>query len=288
MSEGAIRESVDEELSALWLTIDNPGKRNAMTVDMIRALAGAIKDRTLDDNIKSIVITGEGDDLTSGSDAAETFDFLRDLPGGRGSKVLSQRARLLGADQLFWGPEGLFTSIINSPKAVVLEAKGACLEIGLYLSLACDVVVPAEDCYFGNPRWQYVGADGDISMLNLAVGVGRAKELIFLGKQLSAQEALEWGLIERTLPRSEIREATREVTRLAKSLYRDGIAPGKYYLRSTLAAMHVGTGMAYGTIMGGLASNLTHREGEFNFVKARREMGTTEALKAGQRHFEGV
>src|SRR5690606_34897176 len=108
MSEGAIRESVDEELSALWLTIDNPGKRNAMTVDMIRALAGAIKDRTLDDNIKSIVITGEGDDLTSGSDAAETFDFLRDLPGGRGSKVLSQRARLLGADQLFWGPEGLF------------------------------------------------------------------------------------------------------------------------------------------------------------------------------------
>lgn len=287
-AEGTVHQSLDTRLNALWLTIDNPSKANAMSVAMIRSMADAIRQATQDDDIKSIVIAGEGSHLTSGSDASETFDYLTEVPGGATSKVLSQRARQLGPDQLFWGPDGLFTAIIESPKLVVLEAKGACLEIGLYLTLVADVVVASDQCEFGNPKWSYIGADGDFSMLTLAVGLSRMKEMLFLGTRIDAQEAIQWGLIERAVPAADLRDEVTEVTRKAKTLYRDGITSGKFYLRATMDAMQVGTGMSYGTIMAGLTTNLAHRGDEFNFVKARRDRGTSAALREGRRLYEAL
>jgi enoyl-CoA hydratase len=285
IASGEVHQKLDYDLATLWITIDNPGKHNAMTADMVRQVSAGIRSIAYDNDIRSVVISGVGDDLTSGSDASESFDYFRTMPGGNNGPVPSQRSRLLAQEQLWWGPEGLYGTIQDSPKLVMLEAKGYCLEIGLYLALCCDVLIVSPDACFGNPRWSYLGADGDISMLVLALGLKHAKEMMFLGRQFSGQEAVAWGLVDRTVPKEELHDACVALARACKSIYRDGIVAGKAYLRASLGAMQVQTGFSYATIMGAVTSNIMHREGELNFVKTKRDAGTSAAIRLGREFY---
>lgn len=283
---GAIIHTFDAPTQSARLTISNPGRRNALTPSMVLDLNTMIQEISHDDSVRSIVIRGEGDDLTSGSDAASVFAYYQDQPGGADGPVPSQRSRLFAHDQLWWGPEGLYHRLLFAPKLVIVEAKGYCYEAGLYLAMCADAIVAADTCRFANPRFRYVGADGDLSMLSLSFGLKRAKELIFLGRELSAEDAKDWGLLAGTMPLEELAGAVDRTAAGAMSLYRDGIAAGKYYLRAALSAMQVSTGLAFGTIMGGITSNMRHREGEFNFLREQRDHGTSAALRMGRAFYD--
>jgi hypothetical protein len=68
---------------------------------------------------------------------------------------------------------------------------------------------------------------------------------------------------------------------------RDGIPFGKYHLGAALDGMHVGTGFSAAIMTGAKVSNLAHRDGEFNFLKERRDHGTREALRRARLHGDG-
>ena len=194
-----IRRERDAETHIGRLVLDRPGAANALSMEMVAALRDGIVEFARDDAIKVIVIAAEGENLTRGFDPQQVEAMYKQAPGGSSRKVPSQRARLLAQDALWWGPDGLYTRILHCPKVTVLAAKGLCLEVGLYLSLCCDLVLAAESARFGNPRWQNVGVDGDISMLVAAVGLKRAKELMMFGVEWNAREAHEYGLIDEVI-----------------------------------------------------------------------------------------
>jgi enoyl-CoA hydratase/carnithine racemase len=267
------------------ILIQRPQAANAFSLEMVAAFKNALRTLANDDAIKVIVIGAEGEHLTSGFDPADVERIFTEAPGGSGHKVPSQRARLMALDQAWWGPEGMYQRLLHCPKIIILAAKGLCHEVGLYLSLYCDLVFAAQSARFANPRWRHVGVDGDISMLVAAVGLKRAKELMYCGAEWAAREALAYGLVDEVVDDGELEHKVHLAATLCSQVMRDGIAAEKHVVFASLAKMQINTGLATAAVVGGWASNLHFRPGEFNFLRELKHSGMDAALKASDEYF---
>ena len=276
----------DEKAHIGRIVIDRREHANAFSMDMVDAFRNALAEFATDDAIKVIVIAAGGENLTRGADPAEAEQIYKTAPGGSVRKVPSQRARLLAHDQLWWGPDGLYGRLLHCPKITILAAKGLCHEVGLYLALYCDLVFASESARFANPRWRHVGVDGDISMLVAAVGLKRAKELMYCGWEWSASQALAYGLIDEVVSEAALDEKIDTTAALCTQVMRDGIVTEKHVVFASLAKMQVNTGLATAAVIGGWASNVHFRPGEFNFLREVRNEGLDAALKASDEYFK--
>lgn len=261
------------------IVIDNPGRRNAIDTAMARAFIDALTELERDDDVKVIIISGAGGDLTVGADVAEIAARFPPPAEGKRAAPLSQRARFAAAN-LWWGPDGLFNRILLCPKITLVAAKGACLEAGLYLALYADLTIAADDAVFGNPAWRQLGVNGDVSMLIAAVGLKRAKELIYCGGEWDAATALAYGLVDRVVDAAGQDKAVAALAGTCAMIMRDAIAAEKQVVRAALARMQIGTGMAAAAVIAGWGTNIHFRAGEFNLLREARHSGIDEALSA--------
>lgn len=174
------------------LTLDRPQVRNALDLATVDALHAAL-DQARDARV--VVLTGAGDKVFSaGADLAA----VAGSPEGR-RDAARRFAALLGRLATFERP-------------VVARVNGACLGGGMGLLLACDLAVAADDVAFALPEAQVgmwpmmVGA-----YLVPLVGRRRALELALTGRKLDAAEAVDWGLVNRAVPRAALDSAVAEV-----------------------------------------------------------------------------
>lgn len=267
------------------IVIRRPERSNAFSMEMVSAFRAALTELEADDAIKVILVSAKGEHLTCGFDPAEAEAMYRSATGGPSRKVPSQRARLLAHDSLWWGPNGLYARLLHCPKITILAAKGLCHEVGLYLALYSDLVVADDSARFANPRWRHVGVDGDISMLVAAVGLKRAKELMYCGFEWSAREALTYGLIDEVVNADKLDETVEQTAALCTQVMRDGIVTEKHVVFASLAKMQINTGLATAAVIGGWASNIHFRPGEFNFLREVRNSGLDAALQASEDYF---
>ncbi len=268
------------------IVIQRADKSNAFTIEMVNAFREALSELERDDSIKVIVICAAGENLTRGFDPAQVEQIFKSAPGGASRKVPSQRARLLALDALWWGPNGLYGRLLHCPKITILAAKGLCHEVGLYLTLYSDLVFASENARFANPRWRHVGVDGDISMLVAAVGLKRAKELMYCGMEWSARDALAYGLIDEVVSEASLEETVDTTAALCTQVMRDGIVTEKHVVFASLAKMQIDTGLATAAVIGGWASNVHFRPGEFNFLREVKNSGLDAALDASDEYFK--
>lgn len=284
MTHAAVRCDRESHRPIARITLARPEARNAISMEMVEALAEAFDACAADDAIKVVLLDAEGPHLTRGFDPAQVEQMYRQAPGGAAKKVPSQRARLSAHHRLWWGPQGLYTRILHCPKVTVLAARGQCLEVGLYLALCCDLVLADTTARFGNPRWRHVGVDGDIAMLVAAVGLKRAKELALFGAQWDARVAQACGLVDDVVDPDGLEAAALNLATWCAQVMRDGIAAEKHVVYASLAKMQVSTGFATATAVAAWASNVHFRDGEFNFLREVRERGLQPALDAAERH----
>lgn len=282
---GFIGRVIDSEAHIGRIVIRRPETCNAFTLEMVAEFRDALTAMARDDAVKVIVIAAEGADLTRGLDPADVERMYQAAPGGSERKVPSQRARLLAQDALWWGPDGLYGRLLHCPKITILAARGLCHEVGLYLALYCDLVFADDSARFANPRWRHVGVDGDISMLVAAVGLKRAKELMYFGFEWPARDARAYGLIDEVVAPSELDAAVDRIATLCTQVMRDGIVTEKHVVFASLAKMQINTGFATATAVGAWASNVHFRPGEFNFLREARNAGLEAALKASDEYF---
>lgn len=268
------------------IVIQRPDRSNAFSIAMVSEFRAALSELESDDAIKVIVISAAGDHLTRGFDPAQVEEVYKRAPGGASRKVPSQRARLLAQDGLWWGPNGIYARLLHCPKITILAAKGLCHEVGLYLALYSDLVFASESARFANPRWRHVGVDGDISMLIAAVGLKRAKELMYCGVEWSAREALAYGLIDEVVSEAGLDETIAKTAALCTQVMRDGIITEKHVVFASLAKMQINTGLATAAVIGGWASNVHFRPGEFNFLREVKNSGLDAALEASERYYQ--
>jgi enoyl-CoA hydratase/carnithine racemase len=167
------------------ITLNRPGVRNAMTAEMTVAWDRALDEVAGDRDTRVVVVTGEGSSFCSGAD-------LSWLDQGSGEDVTIDRLRdrMLPFYRSWLRPRQL-------PFPVLAAVNGATVGAGVCLALACDLRFAATGARFSTP-FIFRGTHGGMGatwLLPEAVGVSRAREMLFTGREVAAAEALEWGLV---------------------------------------------------------------------------------------------
>jgi methylglutaconyl-CoA hydratase len=170
---------------ALW-TIDRPDRANALSRATLLALGKLTREAVENPSIRAIVVTGAGD---------KAFCAGADLKERQGMSENDVRVQV----QLYRSELG---PLDRSPKPVVAAINGAALGGGLELALCCDLRVAAAHAQLGLPETTLgiIPGAGGTQRLPRVVGEARAKEMILLGRRLTAAEALAWGLVNRVTP----------------------------------------------------------------------------------------
>jgi len=216
-----VNEPVVRREETSWgvrLVLNRPGKLNAISHELREALVASVADAAADAEVRVIVIAGEGRAFCAGYDLAEEAPAT-----ARGwHDVL---ARDVEATLAIW----------RCPKPVIAQVHGYCLAGGLELAMACDLVVAADDAQLGEPEIRFGSAPVTLLMPFL-VGQKKTRELLFTGDLVTAEEALRIGLVNRVVPRAELRRAVDELADRLARVDPDVMAPTKQMLNRAMEA----------------------------------------------------
>ncbi len=179
------------------ITINRPEKRNAFRPETVKEMSEALVTCREDPEIYTIILTGAGDKaFCSGGDQSVKGK------GGYIGKDGVPRLNILDVQK----------QIRSMPKPVVAMVNGYAIGGGHVLHVVCDLTIASENAVFGQtgPKVGSFDAGLGSSFLASIVGQKKAREIWFLNKQYSAQEALEMGLVNRVVPLDELEDATVE------------------------------------------------------------------------------
>ncbi len=278
MTDAPVTLTIDAESHIARIRLHRPERGNMITQAMAARFGEFLDQIDDDDDVKAVVISGDGEHLSIGWDTAELWSMYTDAPGGAVKKVPSQRARFIAQADTWWGARGIYTRLLHCRKVTILEAQGDCLETGLFLALCCDLVIGTDTSRFACPRWSTFAADGDLSLLIAAVGLKRAKDLMFTTTPWSGEQALAYGLIDWVVAGDDLEAKSTEIAEMCASIMRDGIVTEKYAVFASLEKMGIGHAFAAATVVAASLSNIHHQPGEFNFLAEIRRNGEVAAL----------
>ncbi|BAL98749.1 MULTISPECIES: enoyl-CoA hydratase-related protein [Caldilinea] len=165
------------------IQLNRPEALNALNSELMDELVRALQDFDADAHIGCIVMTGNEKAFAAGAD-------------------IKQMANA-GVVEMMSSPFiGYWDTLQNISKPIVAAVSGYCLGGGCELAMACDIIVAAENAQFGQPEINLgiIPGAGGTQRLTRAVGKSVAMDMILTGRRLSAQEALQFGLVARVFP----------------------------------------------------------------------------------------
>lgn len=171
------------------LTLNRPEKRNAISDAMRSELTAALQSLGRDPAVRALVLTGRGKGFCAGGDV-EGMRRRMEAPGGEVAfNGWSRQQRVHHTVSL----------LFNMPKPTIAAVNGAAAGLGADMAMSCDFVVGSEAASFA---WSYINRGlipdgGGLYFLPRRVGLARAKELIFSGRRVAADEALTLGIADR-------------------------------------------------------------------------------------------
>jgi 2-(1,2-epoxy-1,2-dihydrophenyl)acetyl-CoA isomerase len=188
------------------IELNRPAALNAWNKQLGLDLLAALRQVAEDDAARAVVLTGAGRAFSSGAD-------LKDVSGGD----LTPEGRPDVYKVLTECYHPIMHAIRELGKPVLASVNGPAVGIGCSLALCCDLIVAAQSTYFllAFVNIGLVPDGGSSLFVPTRVGMARATELAMLGERLGAEQALEWGLINRVVPDDRLRE---EVAALAARL----------------------------------------------------------------------
>jgi enoyl-CoA hydratase len=192
------------------LKINRPKAMNALNTETICELSQIIDEINLNQDIKVLVVTGEGKAFVAGADIVEMKDKT------------SEEARVFAELGM-----RLFRKIELMEKPVIAAVNGFALGGGCELSMSCDIRLAGEKAKFGQPE---VGLGitpgfGGTQRMSRLVGLAKAKELIFTAKMINAAEAERIGLVNSVVAQEELMDKVME---MAKQIVRNSPMAVKY------------------------------------------------------------
>lgn len=186
------------------LTLNRPDKRNAINDPLRDRLYERLEEIRRDPEIYAVLLRGAGRSFCAG------FDLSGDDPDreARRKNVVAFHERCL--DNL-----RILTGIWDLPKPVVAAVQGHALGAGCIVAMICDLTVAAENAVFGEPEIRY-GSPATAGLMPWLVGAKRARELIYMGDTMSAEEAREAGIVNRVFATDALEtESMKYARRLA-------------------------------------------------------------------------
>jgi len=195
-----------------WLTLNREQKRNALTQEMWQQLVQYCQQLALNDEVKVLVLTATGDKaFSAGADIEELTDIIKDSERLIANNKVVQQAQLL----------------LQQLKIPTIAAiNGVCVGGGMGLALACDFRICVEHAKFGitPSKLGLLYSIEDTKRLVNVVGVARAKELLFLGKIISAEQAIAWGLVTECVASNQLDEKVNDLIKQLLAVSRFSMA----------------------------------------------------------------
>jgi enoyl-CoA hydratase/carnithine racemase len=178
-----------------WCIVDRPERRNAMTPAMYFGVRYASNHVDEDNDLAGLLITGTSDVFIPGGDL-----------GGANEDGWADLSRLLHMDVT------PFEALRQARKPVVSAVNGLCQGGGLVIAMLSDVAVVSDRATFRVPELYRGIADTHYAqILSRHIGAARTRDLMFTGRTLDADEAVDWGLVARVVPHDDLLEAATEV-----------------------------------------------------------------------------
>lgn len=192
-----IKVELDEE-HILLVTMNRPKAMNALnnqTLDELQAICTMIEE---DDDIYGVIITGEGKAFVAGADIVQMKPYKSEE--GRDYAGYAQEA---------------FNKVEALNKPVIAAVNGYALGGGCELAMSCDLRIASEKAVFGQPEVNLgiMPCFGGTQRLPRLIGPALAKEMIFTGRQVKAEEAKSFGLVNKVVPVEELIDTAKEMMR---------------------------------------------------------------------------
>jgi enoyl-CoA hydratase len=194
-----------------WITMDRPGFNNAQNGQMTYALDDAFNRAVQDDDVRCIVLAGNGKHFSAGHDIGTPG---RDLHKHFDNRLMIPPHINKPAAELLYTREqeqylGMCRRWRDIPKPTIAMVQGACIAGGLMLAWVCDLIVASEDAFFQDPVNPLMGIPGVEYFAHAYELPPRvAKEFLLLGERMSAERAYSFGMVNKVVPRDELRAAT--------------------------------------------------------------------------------
>lgn len=275
VDEIVLYDKVTPEIARI--TLNRPEKHNAMWIpDSFEMFHDRLDTAVKDDEVKVVIVRGNGPSFCTGDDLNRPPYVVF---GGRPGYKPSQADRLSGFRKGF---DRYFRPIIFCPKTIIAQTHGMVLGWGLTPVLGSDLVIASEDTRFSHAemRLGFGGLEDMLTILSiLTVGLKRAREWALTGRELTASEAKEWGLVNKVVSRERLEEETLNWAKAICLHSADGLMITKTFLQLHYEMLGIGASFPASVLAHTLFTNLKWREDELNFLKVSEKEGLRQAFK---------
>jgi enoyl-CoA hydratase len=193
----------EKEGRVAYVSLNRPEKRNALSENLRQELAAALGDAERDEEVRVVVVKGEGPAFCAGYDLSPAQSMVET------EMTISQDRQRCRHLVHYW------LDMWGYRKPIIAQVQGYCLAGGNELLAACDLVIASEDAQFGHPAGRAQGIPPTLGFWPVLIGLRKTKELLFTGDTIDAKEAHLLGLVNRVVPREKLEE---EVNRLAERI----------------------------------------------------------------------
>ncbi|MBA8958456.1 enoyl-CoA hydratase [Rhodococcus percolatus] len=229
-----------------FVTLNRPDYRNAQNSVMTYALDAAFERAVEDDDVKVIVLAGNGKHFSAGHDIGTP---------GRDHHVHYDNKAVMwwdhvdkpGGDQRFAREMEVYLGMCRRwreiPKPTIAMIQGACIAGGLMLAWVCDLIVASDDAFFSDPVVR-MGIPGvEYFAHPWMLGPRFAKEILFTGDRFTAQRAYEVSMVNRVVPREDLEQETLAIAGRIAAMPRFGLALTKKAVNQCEDQMGMRNGM---------------------------------------------
>ncbi|MFN8844079.1 MAG: enoyl-CoA hydratase-related protein [Chryseotalea sp.] len=180
------------------ITLNRPKELNALNLQVMREIRDALKEFDADDTIKVIIITGNEQAFAAGAD-------------------IKQMADKTAIDMVLIDQFSTWDQIRKTRKPIIAAVSGFALGGGCELAMTCDMIIASETAKFGQPEIKIgvMPGAGGTQRLTKAIGKAKAMELVLTGRFISADESLQYRLINKVVP---VEMLIHETLTLAKEI----------------------------------------------------------------------
>lgn len=185
---------VEQTGAVLRIAHNRPQQRNAENTRLLDEMNDALAIARHDPNVRAVIISGEGDHFSAGHD-------LKEALADRGHYSVEERWAY-EEDRYF----GYALNIWDFPKPTLAEVRGACMGGAFMVANMCDLMIASDDAFFADPVVLSIAAASvEVLVHPYVMGLRRAKEFLFTGERMDAQEAYRIGMVNRVVPAAELR-----------------------------------------------------------------------------------
>jgi enoyl-CoA hydratase len=228
------------------VTMNRPEYRNAQNSVMTYALDAAFRRAVDDDDVKVIVLAGAGKHFSAGHDIGTPGRDV-DVHYENKAVIWWDHVGREGGDLRYAREMEVYLGMCRRwreiPKPVIAMVQGACIAGGLMLTFVCDLIVAAEDAFFGDPVVR-MGIPGvEYFAHPWVIGPRAAKEILFTGDRFSAQRAYEWGMVNRVVAADRLQDETFAIADRIAAMPQFGLALTKRAVNQCEDAMGMRNGM---------------------------------------------